>query len=117
MEKITGTSIEAAGMGSDVKQLLDGAGLVVNTTSVGMAPNVDASPLAEDVIDPNAILYDTVFNPLKTKLMEQFESAGAAAIGGLDMLVHQGARSFEIWTGVTPPADVMKNAIVGRFKS
>jgi shikimate dehydrogenase len=119
MTKITGKSITAATMDRDsqAKHLAE-AGLVVNATSVGMHPKVDACPLDPDLeISPDLVLYDTVFNPLETQLMARFRAAGAPAFGGLDMLVFQGARSFEIWTGIEPPTDVMKQAVVGRFQS
>ena len=117
MEKITGKRILPAALdGATEKKSFDDAGLVVNTTSLGMFPNTDASPLvSEDAVRPDLVLYDTVFNPLETSLMRQFKAKGAPAYGGLDMLVFQGARSFEIWTGIEPPTDVMKQAVVGRF--
>jgi shikimate dehydrogenase len=117
MEKITGKRILPAALdGASEKKAFDDAGLVVNTTSLGMFPNTDASPLvSQDAVRPDLVLYDTVFNPLETSLMRQFRSKGAPAYGGLDMLVFQGARSFEIWTGIEPPTDVMKQAVVGRF--
>ena len=117
MEKITGKQIVPAALDrASEKKAFDDAGLVVNTTSLGMYPNADPSPLVnEDAIRPDLVLYDTVFNPLETTLMRQFKAKGAPAYGGLDMLVYQGARSFEIWTGTEPPTDVMKQAVVGRF--
>lgn len=117
MEKITGKTIDVGGMdGADQKRAFADAGLVVNTTSLGMYPQVDASPLADiDAVHPDLILYDTVFNPLETELMRAFKSVGAPAFGGLDMLVYQGARSFEIWTGTMPPVEVMKQVVVKRF--
>lgn len=119
MEKITGKSIEPGSVdaGSQRAAFSD-AGLVVNTTSLGMHPEVDGSPLvAEDAVHPDLVLYDTVFNPLETTLMCQWATRGAKAYGGLDMLVFQGARSFEIWTGQFPPTDMMKQAVVGRFEA
>ncbi|MBK34211.1 MAG: shikimate dehydrogenase [Gemmatimonadetes bacterium] len=117
MEKITGKSILPGGMeAAEQQSALVDAGLVVNTTSLGMHPQVEGSPLAEGIeIHPELVLYDTVYNPLRTTMMVQFESAGARAFGGLDMLVYQGARSFELWTGTFPPTDVMKQALIGRF--
>ena len=117
MEKITGKQVIPAPLDPvSVKKAFDDAGLVVNTTSLGMHPNPDNSPLIdENAIRPDLVLYDTVFNPLDTMLMKQFKARGANAYGGLDMLVFQGARSFEIWTGTEPPTDVMKQAVVGRF--
>jgi len=117
MEKITGKQIIPAPLDrASEKKAFDDAGLVVNTTSLGMYPNSDDSPLLDvNAIRPDLVLYDTVFNPLETALMRQFRAKGAPAFGGLDMLVFQGARSFEIWTGIRPPTDVMKRAVAGRF--
>ena len=56
-----------------------------------------------------------VYNPLETMLMRQARSVGARAINGMGMLAWQGARSFEIWTGVMPPVEVMIEAALARF--
>ena len=119
MVKITGKAITVGGMDKAAQaQSFGDAGLVVNTTSLGMYPKVEGSPLlAPEAVHPDLVLYDTVFNPLQTRLMREFQEAGAKAFGGLDMLVYQGAKSFEIWTGIAPPADVMKGAVVGRFNA
>lgn len=118
MEKITGKKIDVGAMDIETQSwAFADAGLVVNTTSLGMYPKVDASPLADlKAVHPELMLYDTVFNPLETQMMREFKSVGAPAFGGLDMLVFQGARSFEIWTEIKPPADVMKEAVIGRFQ-
>ena len=117
MEKITGKTIVPAPLDqASEKRAFGESGLVVNTTSLGMHPGTDASPLIDaENITPDLVLYDTVFNPLETKLMRSFKARGASAYGGLDMLVFQGARSFDIWTGIEPPTDVMKQAVMGRF--
>ncbi|MBS11243.1 MAG: shikimate dehydrogenase [Gemmatimonadetes bacterium] len=117
MEKITGKRIVPEALDAPTEARVFGdARLVVNTTSVGMHPKTDASPLLDPAhVRPDLILYDTVFNPLETQMMREFKAQGAPAFGGLDMLVFQGARSFEIWTGIEPPTDVMKQAVVGRF--
>jgi len=85
--------------------------LVVNCTPVGMWPQVDASPWPQEVPIPRgAAVYDLVYNPARTALMTQAEAAGARAIGGLGMLVRQGAIAFQLWTGHEPPLDVMRAA-------
>ena len=85
--------------------------LIVNCTSVGMWPHVDESPWIEGVPFPKgAILYDMVYRPQRTRLMEQVEAHGGQAIGGLGMLVRQGAAAFKIWTGVEPPVEIMLDA-------
>ena len=82
--------------------------LIVNSTSAGMYPKVDDTPWITGVPMPQGVtLYDMVYTPAKTKLMQQIEAAGGRAIGGLGMLVRQGAEAFKIWTGVEPPLDVM----------
>lgn len=84
------------------------AELIVNCTSAGLAPKVDESPLPDDVnLRPDVIAYDMIYRPAQTRLMRQVEAAGGRAIGGLGMLVRQGAAAFKLWTGVEPPLDVM----------
>jgi len=85
--------------------------LIINCTPVGMWPNVEATPWPDNVPFPGgSTLYDLIYNPPITQLMRQAEEARARAIGGLGMLVRQGALSFEQWTGMAPPLDVMENA-------
>lgn len=82
--------------------------LVINCTPVGMVPNADQSPWPENMPFPaRAVLYDLVYNPPVTRLMQQAQAVGAQAFGGLGMLVRQGARSFEVWTGQRPPLEIM----------
>ncbi|MCK4590864.1 MAG: shikimate dehydrogenase [Candidatus Latescibacteria bacterium] len=88
------------------------AGLVINATPVGMYPNVDCSPIEDpSVFHPGLVLYDTIYNPEETKLMRLARSQGAKCFNGLDMLVYQGAKSLEIWTGKKVPVEVMKKAV------
>lgn len=85
-----------------------GMSLIVNCTSVGLHPHVEQSPWPEDLPFPeNVTVYDTVYRPATTALMRQCRARGGRAISGLGMLARQGALSFELWTGVAPPIDVM----------
>lgn len=85
--------------------------LVINATSVGMAPKTDESPLpARYAFPPRAIVFDLVYNPPDTKFLRDAQAHGARAIGGLEMLVYQGARAFELWTGERAPVRVMRDA-------
>jgi shikimate dehydrogenase len=78
------------------------ANLIVNCTSVGMWPNVDASPWPDAVPFPDqVVLYDLIYKPEITKLMTQASASGARVIGGLGMLAEQGAAAFEKWTGIS----------------
>jgi 3-dehydroquinate dehydratase / shikimate dehydrogenase len=89
----------------------------VNTTSVGMHPNVDASPLGDDppALTPDKLVFDTIYNPPKTKLLQHAEARGAKTIGGIEMFVRQAAAQFEAWTGQTAPADVMRRVVEHRL--
>jgi shikimate dehydrogenase len=87
------------------------AGLVVNTSPVGMWPNVDASPWPESIPFPEtAGVYDVVYNPAETRFLREAKSRGLKAAGGLGMLVEQGALAFELWTGAKAPREVMRRA-------
>ncbi len=93
------------------------AELIVNCTSVGMQPKIDVSPLPDDApLSTGVTLYDMVYRPAQTKLMAQVEAAGGRSIGGLGMLVRQGAAAFKLWTGIEPPLDVMFAAVQTQLK-
>jgi len=93
-------------------------GLLINSTSVGMSPNADESPLVNpSVLHADMLVADIVYKPAKTKLMQQAEAAGAKSINGLGMLAWQGARAFELWTGTMPPVDKMVAAALEQFDS
>jgi shikimate dehydrogenase len=97
---------------ADLGRLAPDSTLIVNCTPVGMAPHSDASPWPEDLpFSPHHLVYDLVYNPRQTRLMSQAQAAGARAWNGLGMLVHQGARAWELWTGRAAPVDVMRAAI------
>lgn len=100
----------AAGYG-DLARLAPSADLVVNCTPAGMSPDVAASPWPEDVPFPGgAALVDLIYNPPVTRLMADAQAAGARTVGGLGMLVRQGALAFERWTGIAPPLAIMLEA-------
>jgi shikimate dehydrogenase len=86
--------------------------LVVNTTPVGMSPNVLNSPWPEGLaFPPRAAVYDLIYNPYETKLVRDARAAGLSARTGLGMLIEQAALAFEIWTGCDPPRDALLQAI------
>ena len=87
------------------------ADLLVNATPMGMWPRVDGSIWPDGVpIPAHLTMFDLVYNPLETRLSRQARKAGAHAIGGLGMLVGQGALAFEMWTGQPAPVEVMMSA-------
>lgn len=88
------------------------ADILINTTPVGMYPSVEKSPIPAEFLHKDLIVYDIVYNPLETKLMKDATKIGCNTIGGLDMLVNQGALAFEWWTNKKPNIDLMKNKII-----
>ncbi|MEM3463884.1 MAG: shikimate dehydrogenase [Candidatus Bathyarchaeia archaeon] len=86
------------------------ADILVNATSVGMAPNENETPVAIKFLHPNLTVFDLVYNPPQTRLLKEAKAIGAKTVDGICMLVHQGALSFEIWTGKKAPVDVMMKA-------
>jgi shikimate dehydrogenase len=88
--------------------------LVVNATPVGMAPQPDASPWPLRVAFPSqALVYDLVYNPIETRLVQQARAAGLSAVTGLGMLVEQAALAFTHWTGLEAPRQVMLESVIG----
>jgi shikimate dehydrogenase len=67
-------------------------------------------PIADDLIRAGALVYDLVYNPSETRLIEAARERGARTVGGLPMLVYQGAEAFRLWTGVDAPVQVMFKA-------
>ena len=86
--------------------------LLVNCTSLGMrfGATEEESPLGAVSIPKDALVYDLVYNPEETLFLKEAKKAGAETLGGLSMLVHQGAASFELWTGKKAPVDIMLRA-------
>lgn len=88
--------------------------LVVNATSVGLQSN--ESILDSEDIDGSSTVYDLVYRPVMTKLLENARVKGATVIYGYEMLLEQGAQAFEIWTGMKAPIPAMKKALFGVFQ-
>ena len=87
--------------------------ILINTTPVGMHPNVDDVPIASnELMHEDLVVFDAVYNPNETGLLKEAIKAGAKPVYGIKMLLYQGAESFEIWTGKKAPIDVMEEALV-----
>ncbi len=89
---------------------LERADILINATSVGMSP--DETPVPASLLKPGLIVFDVVYNPVKTRLLREDGVIGAMTIGRLDMLVWQGALAFEKWTGVKAPIEVMRAELI-----
>jgi len=114
--KFPDTRFEAIGLEEDIlMKCFQDINLLVNTTSVGLEKN-EILEIPLDVLPKTAIVSDIVYNPLQTLLLKRADKLGLAAHSGLSMLIHQGARSFKLWTGIDAPADVMKKAALKALK-
>ena len=109
----TGAGVEAVPMEeSALAGVCKNADLIVNTTSMGMRHGAaeGETPLKASTIQPQTLVYDLVYNPAETPLLVEAKAAWAKTLGGLPMLVYQGAASFELWTGRPAPIEVMLEA-------
>lgn len=87
--------------------------LIVNATPLGMSPDTQTSPVQADQVEhlKHKICYDIVYKPLKTTFLKMAEEVNARTIGGLEMLIHQGSSSFELWTGNPFPIDYIRDIL------
>ncbi|MEX2117507.1 MAG: shikimate dehydrogenase [Bacteroidota bacterium] len=95
----------------DLQKLVESSSVVINTTSVGMKPYTDASPLDDVEFREGQIVIDLVYSPRETKLLKSAKDAGATAVSGFDMLLHQAAGAFRIWTGREMPMDTVRKVL------
>ncbi|MFZ0441542.1 MAG: shikimate dehydrogenase [Methanobacterium sp.] len=109
--------VKVIDMGLELEQELKDTDILINTTPIGMYPNINQKPLiTADMIHKSLIVNDIVYNPLKTGLILEAEKAGAKTIYGIKMLMYQGIESFKIWTGIEPPIEVFEKALITEMK-
>jgi shikimate dehydrogenase len=90
--------------------------IIINTTSVGMEPLVNQTPINPSFLKKNQIVFDIVYSPKKTKLLKEAKKKGAKIIYGLEMLLYQGVAQFEIYTGKKAPIEVMRKVLMEKLK-
>jgi 3-dehydroquinate dehydratase/shikimate dehydrogenase len=105
-EAVGGKAIELGGA------KLTGIDAIVNTTPLGMHPNIETTPLEKDQIPQGSIVFDTVYNPLRTKLLRLAAENGCRTVEGWIMFVDQGIRQFELWTGKAPPREILEKTVL-----
>ena len=102
---------------TNITQNLNDADVLINATSAGMHPNEKQTLVEPAWFKPNLTVMDIIYNPLETRLTKDAKAAGARVISGVEMLIHQGAASFEIWTGKAAPIEVMRKAALKQLKT
>lgn len=99
-----------------VKEKMCTCDILLNATSVGMKPNLSQSLIAPNTLKADLTVMDIVYNPVETKLAKDAKATGAKVISGVEMLIYQGAASFEIWTGRQAPVEVMRRAALEQLQ-
>ena len=112
MAEITGASELRAlpEMFASWAAVMNSCDLLINCTSAGSGGSEEESPVPLDLIRPSMLVYDLIYHPAETRLMAAARKTGASVLGGLPMLVYQGAASFELWTEQKAPLDIMFEA-------
>jgi shikimate dehydrogenase len=110
-KKIVGNELTSM----QLQQKLRDSDVLINATFVGMTPYASESLVKPDWLKPELTVMDIVYNPVETKLIRDARSAGAKVVNGVEMLLYQGAASFEIWTGCKAPVDVMRTAALNQI--
>ncbi|WP_292387718.1 shikimate dehydrogenase [Methanosarcina sp. UBA5] len=97
---------------SELKDLLQDTDVLINTTTLGMHPNIDTAIATAEDLHPSLTVFDIVYNPLETRLLKEAKASGAKTVSGVLMLVYQGAEAFRLWTGIEPPVELMKKTVL-----
>ena len=88
------------------------ADVIINTTSIGMTPKENEVSFPPEALRSEMVVMDVVYTPLRTRLLEAAEQKGCTTIDGLSMFIAQAAAQFELWTGIIPDTDLMRNTII-----
>ncbi len=96
---------------SDIEKIKK-AEIIINTTSVGMIPNISESPIPNECINSSQIIFDIINKPYETKLLQYAKIRGATIIHGYEMLLYGAAEQFQLFTGKAAPVKIMENAIL-----
>jgi shikimate dehydrogenase len=107
-------------VGAEAKSLDDleevnSADIIMNSTSIGMDDTVDQTPVPAEYLNTNQVVFDAVYVPYETRLLQEAKEKGAKIIHGIDMLLYQGTAQFEMYTGKQAPEEVMKQSLLAHF--
>jgi shikimate dehydrogenase len=112
-KKVVGGALSSDAIAKNLR----GSDVLINATSVGMHPDANQSIVTPQWLRSDLTVMDIVYNPVETKLAKDAKAAGAKVISGVEMLIYQGAASFEIWTGRSAPIEVMRRAALNKLSS
>ncbi|MGX1900976.1 shikimate dehydrogenase [Thermolongibacillus altinsuensis] len=96
----------------EAEERLENYDIIINTTSVGMTPNIEEMPISLHNLQKGTIVSDIIYNPLETKWLQEAKARGALVQNGVGMFVYQGALAFEKWTGIFPDVKRMEQIVL-----
>lgn len=99
------------------KSIMQDVDIIINTTPIGMSPYADAQPIDPELLLKHHSVFDIVYSPMKTRLLESADHKGCSLIGGIEMLVNQALLQFKIWTGKDAPEDKIVQVIEKHINS
>lgn len=91
--------------------ILQNSDIIINTTNVGMGELENLSPISTDILNKNHIVFDCIYKPKETLLIQKAKKVGTTIIYGWEMLLYQGVKQFEIYTNIKPNIDVMRSVL------
>ena len=92
-----------------------GADVIINCTSIGMTPKADETPMPVEGLAGKPMVFDTVYNPIETRLLREARQCGCPSVDGVAMFIGQAAAQFERWTGQAAPVDLMREVVICRL--
>ncbi|HRR55848.1 MAG TPA: shikimate dehydrogenase [Acidobacteriota bacterium] len=108
----TGVQVSGKRLEPDIlREAVTGSDILIHATPVGMAPRIRESVVPVELLQPGQVVFDLVYVPFETELLRAAKAAGAIAVPGLGMFVHQAAIQFELWTGQPAPLQVMEDTV------
>lgn len=114
----TGCTVAASPLTPEhLQQILPEVNILINCTPVGMYPQIQHTPVPPQLLQPGHVVFDIVYNPLKTQLLIDAQRAGAVTISGIEMFLNQAAIQFELWTEQKAPREIMRNILLQHFKN
>jgi len=89
--------------------------VLINCSPAGMSPNINETPFPARLLKKETLVFDSVYNPMETRLIKEARSAGCATISGVELFVNQAAAQFELWTGQKAPIEEMREAVIKKL--
>ncbi len=87
--------------------------ILINTTSIGMFPDVDHTPVPKNILKESMVVFDVIYNPIETRLLRNAKEKGCHTVNGLSMFINQAAEQFRLWTNIEPPIELMTKVVKG----